>query len=316
MLFLVGMASCSSKKNTTASRAYHNITAYYNYYHNARSSYKSGIKRAETDYKYNYTLTLPMLLEGNEQTAGTVSGDMDRAINKCTALIHRHSITVKPQRKKGLITGKDKAFYNQTEFIKWARESWLLVGKSLTWKGDFEKARLSFDYVLIQFPNTTIWFEAQIWLARLSIIAGDYIDAKDRLQSISKNRKRPTTKAFKHLVASTWAFYHLKQRNNNEAIPYIKTAIAHTKRKAERLRYTYILAQLQHQAGNTTEAYEHYRKVIRMNPPYEMAFSVRIKMLALSNLQGASLKKELLKLANDSKKQGLPGSTILHPRKH
>ncbi|HPV57538.1 MAG TPA: hypothetical protein PKW61_10455, partial [Tenuifilaceae bacterium] len=94
VLGLVGLTSCSSKKNTTASRAYHNLTAYYNYYYNAYDSYKSGIKRAETSYKFNYTLPLPMLLVGDEQVTGTVSGDMDRTIMKCTALIGRHSITV------------------------------------------------------------------------------------------------------------------------------------------------------------------------------------------------------------------------------
>ncbi|HNV51617.1 MAG TPA: tetratricopeptide repeat protein, partial [Tenuifilaceae bacterium] len=301
VLGLVGLTSCSSKKNTTASRAYHNLTAYYNYYYNAYDSYKSGIKRAETSYKFNYTLPLPMLLVGDEQVTGTVSGDMDRTIMKCTALIGRHSITVKPQRKKGLIKGKEKEFYNQTEFVKWAREAWLLAGEAQAWKGDFEKARQTLEYVLMQFPNTTIWFESQVWLARLSVITGDYIDAQDRLKSLDANRKKPRNKEFAHLLSSTWAFYHLKQRNNQEALPYVKKSIESCNRKVDRLRYTYILAQLQYQSGNNSAAIENYKKVLKMNPPYEMAFSVRIKLIALGNAQGAGLKKELLKLAKDDK---------------
>lgn len=283
------------------SRTFHNITAYYNYYYNAYDSYKNGIKRAESGYKYNYTLPLPMLLVGDDQTKSTVTGDMDRTINKCTALINKHSITIKPQRKKGLITGKEKEFYNQTEFVKWARESWLLVGEAQTWKGDFEKAKNTLDYVLLQFPNTPIWFEAQVWLARIAVITGDYVDAQDRLKSIEANRRKPKSKEFKHLLSSTWAFYQLKQRNNNDAIPYIKKAIENADRKNDRLRYSYILAQIEHQLGNTSEAYNYYKKVLRMNPPYEMAFSIRIKLIALGNLQGESLKRELLKLAKDEK---------------
>lgn len=301
VLGLLGLTSCSSKKNTTASRAYHNLTAYYNYYYNAYDSYKSGIKRAETSYKFNYTLPLPMLIVGDEQVTGTVSGDMDRTIMKCTALIGRHSITVKPQRKKGLIKGKEKEFYNQTEFVKWAREAWLLAGEAQAWKGDFDKARQTLEYVLIQFPNTTIWFESQVWLARLSVITGDYIDAQDRLKSIDANRKKPRNKEFAHLLSSTWAFYYLKQRNNQEALPYVKKSIENCNRKVDRLRYTYILAQLQYQSGNNSAAVENYKKVLKMNPPYEMAFSVRIKLIALGNVQGAGLKKELLKLAKDDK---------------
>ncbi len=301
VLGLLGLTSCSSKKNTTASRAYHNLTAYYNYYYNAYDSYKSGIKRAETSYKFNYTLPLPMLLVGDEQVTGTVSGDMDRTIMKCTALIGRHSITVKPQRKKGLISGKEKEFYNQTEFVKWAREAWLLAGEAQAWKGNFDKARQTLEYVLIQFPNTTIWFESQVWLARLSVITGDYIDALDRLKSLDANRKKPRNKEFAHLLSSTWAFYYLKQRNNQEALPYVKKSIESCNRKVDRLRYTYILAQLHYQSGNNSAAVENYKKVLKMNPPYEMAFSVRIKLIALDNFQGTGLKKELLKLAKDDK---------------
>ncbi|MGE0078949.1 MAG: tetratricopeptide repeat protein [Bacteroidales bacterium] len=283
------------------SRAFHNLTAYYNFYFNAYDSYKSGIKRAESNYKFNYTLPLPMLLVGDEQVTGTVSGDMDRTINKCTMLIHKHSITIKPQRKKGLITKKEKEFYNQPEFVKWARKSWLLVGEAQTWKGDFERAKNTLEFVLLQFPNTTLWFEAQVWLARLSIITNDYIDALDRLKSLDANRRKPQTKEFKHLLSSTWAFYYLKSHKNEEAIPYVKKAIENANRKVDRLRYSYILAQILQQAGNNQEAALYYNKVYKMNPPYEMAFSIRIKLIALSNLQGNSLKKELLKLAKDEK---------------
>lgn len=301
ILFLLGISACSSKKNTGASRAYHNLTSYYNYYFNAYDSYKSGIKRAETSYQYNYTLPLPMILVGDNQITGTVSGDMERTINKCTALIGKHSITVKPQRKKGLVTGKEKEFYNQTEFVKWARESWLLVGQAHAWKGDFEKAKLTLEYVLIQFPNATIWYHAQAWLARVSIISGDYVDALDRLKSLDANRRKPKDKEFKHLLASTWAFYYLKQKSGDEAIPFIKKAIENSSYKSERLRYSYILAQLQEKAGKSADAVDNYKKVLRMNPQYEMAFSIRIKLIALGNLQGASLKRELLRLAKDEK---------------
>lgn len=301
ILFLLGIGACSSKKNTTMSRAYHNLTSYYNYYYNAYDSYKAGIKRAEAAYKYNYTLTLPMLLVGDEQVTGTVSGDMDRTINKCTMLIKKHSITVKPQRKKGLITGKEKQFYNQNEFVKWARKSWLLVGEAQVWKGDFDKAKMTLEYVLLQFPNTPLWFEAQIWMARVSIITGDHVDALDRLKSLETSKKKPQNKNFRHLLSSTWASYHLKLRKSEEAIPYIKKAIENSSRKIDRLRYSYILAQLYHQTGKNQEAIHYYKKVFKMNPPYEMSFSIRIKLIALGNLQGASLKRELLKLAKDEK---------------
>jgi TolA-binding protein len=72
-----------------------------------------------------------------------------------------------------------------------------LLAKHKTWKGDFEKAKNTLDYVLLQFPNTPIWFEAQVWLARIAVITGDYVDAQDRLKSIEANRRKPKNKEFK-----------------------------------------------------------------------------------------------------------------------
>ncbi|NLI88728.1 MAG: tetratricopeptide repeat protein, partial [Bacteroidales bacterium] len=283
------------------SRNYHNLTSYYNYYYNAYDSYRNGERRVYKDFKYNYTLPLPMLLFGERGVSDMVSSDMERTLNKCTALLAKHSITVKPKRKNGSLSSKEKEFYNRYEYVRWAQESWLLVGKAHTWKGDLSKAQMAFEYVIRQFPNTTTWYEAQVWLARVEILNGDFISAGDRLKSVDAKRRKPTDRQFNHLLSSTWAFYYLKQHNSNEAIPFIKRAAEFTNYKAERLRYTYLLAQLQQQLGNTTEAIELYDRVMRMGPPYEMAFSIRIQLIALSNMKGEDLKRELLKLASDEK---------------
>lgn len=100
IVLLLGIWSCSSQKNTFVSRNYHNLTSYYNYYYNAYDNYKNGTQRAEKGINFNYTLNLPVLLIGESQVPGIVSGDMERTLNKCTMLLARHSITVKPARKK------------------------------------------------------------------------------------------------------------------------------------------------------------------------------------------------------------------------
>jgi tetratricopeptide (TPR) repeat protein len=303
LVFLVLIASCSSKKNNTMSRTYHYITAYYNYYFNAYDSYRKGVKRAEDNYKYNYALTLPVLLIGDQQVTGMVGGEMDRAITKCTNLINKHSITVKPERKRGTLTAREKAFYNQNEYVRWATESWILIGKSQVWKGDYEAAGQTLEFILLQFPNTPIWYEAQLWLARISIIQGDFITADDKLKAIDADKKRPKTKSFRHLLASTWAFFYLKQGNSSEAILPLKRALGSCSLRAERLRYTFLLAQLYQQNGKLADAAELYRKVLRMNPPYNMFFNARINLAAYyqSIGKGVDMRKVLLKLASDEK---------------
>ena len=131
MLAIV-LVSCSTQKNTFMSRNYHNLTSYYNYYYNAYDSYRNGERRVSKDYKYNYTLPLPMLLFGERGVSDMVSSDMERTLNKCTALLAKHSITVKPKRKNGSLSAKEKEFYNRYEYVRWAQESWLLLGKAHT----------------------------------------------------------------------------------------------------------------------------------------------------------------------------------------
>lgn len=295
------MLSCSTQKNTFMSRNYHNLTSYYNYYYNAYDSYRNGTGKAEKNINFNYTLVLPVLLIGESQTPAMISSDMERTLNKCTMLLARHSITVKPARKKNTLFPKEKEFMSLNEYVRWARESWLLVGKAHTWKSDLTKARSAFEFVIHQFPGLPIWYEAQVWLARVAILEGDYVDAQDRLKSVEANRKRPRTKEFNHLLASTWAFYHQKQQQYEQLLPRLNRAIELAPKKTDRIRYTFIKAQILQQLGRTGDALMAYQKVLKMNPAYDMAFSARIQLIALSQKQGEDLKRELIKLSKDAK---------------
>lgn len=297
----LALASCSTQKNTFVSRQYHNLTAYFNYYYNANDIYKQALKKSEKSFQFNYTLPVPMLLLGEEQTIGSVAGDMDRTIEKCTKLIAKHSITVKPQVKRGLVKGKDQKFYNQNEFVRWSREAWLLIAKAQAWKGDLDKSELAFEYISTRFPNDQMWYEAQVWKARLAIMRNNFVEAADKLNSIENNRHRPRTAYFKHLMASTRATFHLQQNETQTAIPFIKTAINYAPHRRDKLRYTYLLAQIQQQMGQKAAAAENYAKALRLNPSYEMAFSIKINKLALGGTKGEALKKALTKLAKDDK---------------
>lgn len=294
--------ACSTQKNTAVSRRFHHITAYYNYYYNARDIHQLALKKAEKEFSYNYTLPLPVLLLGEQQVQSSVAGDMDRAIEKCTNLISKHSITVKPaQPKKGSMSAKEKEFYNQNEFVRWAREAWLLAAESQAWKGDADKASLSFEHVALRFPNTPMAFAAQVWQARMALLQGNFVDAQSRLDDIQKNRKRPTDSKFEHLLESTYAHMHQLQGNTQGTIEHLQKALQHAKGKPTRLRYTYLLAQLQQQQGRNTEAAELYKKAQRLNPPYDMAFSIKLNLIALGGTKGEALKRALLKLAHDDK---------------
>lgn len=296
------LSACSTQKNTVVSRCFHNTTAYYNYYYNARDIHNVALKKAEKTYTYNYTLPLPVLLIDEQQIQSAVSGDMDRSIEKCTNLIAKHSITVKPEMpKSGSLSAKEKEFYNQTEFVRWAREAWLLAAISQTWKGDYDRALLSLEYVSLRYPNTPLWFTSQVWMARIATINGNYVDAQNRLDDINKNYKRPKTKDFEHLLASSYAYLHQKQGNNEGVVAHLPKAISNAPNRHTRLRYTYLMAQLQQQNGQTASAIEHYKKAQKLNPSYEMDFSIKLNLIALGGTKGDDLKRALLKMTRDDK---------------
>jgi tetratricopeptide (TPR) repeat protein len=301
LLFFVW--GCSTQKNTPVSRAFHNLTAKYNYFFNANESYSNSLKRVEENFNYNYTFPLPVLLLGDKQVTSMVGGDMDRAITKCTDMISRHSITVKPERKRGVQSPKERKFYNQNEFVSWVREGWLLIGKARVWKGAYDEARMTFEYNLVQFPETTVSFESQVWLARMDIISNDMVSADDRLRSLSANRRYPKTKYFRHLLESSWAYYYQKLDNVPQTIKHLERAIPVAPNRAHKVRYTFLLGQLYQKQNNIASSNKYFKKVIRLNPSYEINFNARVNIASNYRGKGDGLDmvRTLNKMAKDEK---------------
>ncbi|MBQ6977918.1 MAG: tetratricopeptide repeat protein [Paludibacteraceae bacterium] len=67
----------------------------------------------------------------------------------------------------------------------------------------------------------------------------------------------------------------------HEAIPFVKIALPHEKRKIYRPRFAYVLGQLYEREGKKDDAISAYKSVVRMAPPNEMDFNARIRMAEL-----------------------------------
>ena len=101
--------SCSTEKNTFVTRTYHNLTAKYNAFYNGNESLKQGVKKMRENYKNDYSKILPVYKHGDEKNSKSLYPDMDKVIEKASKVINRHSITVKPKRKRG--SRRDKEIY-------------------------------------------------------------------------------------------------------------------------------------------------------------------------------------------------------------
>lgn len=294
--------SCSTQKNTWITRTYHGITAHYNIYFNGNESFKEGLLKEQKAYKNDYTRVLSVFTYDDDNIAKSISGDMDRAIKKVSKIIALHSIKAKPELKRGVVSEKDKAFYSKNEYNPWMVHAYLLMGKAYFYKHDYKLALETFRFMVSQFNTDEERYDAWVWIARLYIETAEMKDAKNLMEMLDNDQQLP-----KRLVPdlnATWAHYYIRLEDYKNALPRLEKAVKGAHNKSDRIRLTYILAQLYSLNGLPQKAIEYYTKVIHMNPPYETTFNARISMAA--NVEGASeaadyVKKQLFKLAKDQK---------------
>ncbi|MBN2763520.1 MAG: tetratricopeptide repeat protein, partial [Bacteroidales bacterium] len=302
-VLLATVAGCSTQKNTSVTRFYHNLTARYNVLFNGSESFNKGLRRMQETCTDDFSEILPVFLYGDPDVAQTIGSDMDRTIKKCSKLISLHSITVKPKVKntKNLST-KEREFFNKKEYNKFVDDAYLLMGKAHFHKHDFGLASETFSLLINDFKSEPVVDEARIWLARTYNETRLYKNSEEMLKFLSHKEDLP--KQLTSDLYTTYADFYLKQNQLAKAVEYLEKACEKKLSKDERIRYTFILAQLYERTGNLKKATDYYGHVIRMNPPYTMAFNALINR-ALTYQQGFGssdeIEQELLKMLKDDK---------------
>lgn len=298
----VFFCSCSNKKNTSFTRAYHNLTAKYNVLFNGSESYKKGLKRVDQTFKDDYSQILPVFKYGNKDIAASIASEMDVTIKKVSKLVTLHSIKAKPKEKKGHLSPQEKEFYNKNEFNNWVDDGYLLMGKAHFYKQDYTNATETFTFITHEFPKEPAHYEAMIWLARVYSETAEYRDAGNILTTLDADKKFP--KKLKLDLYTTSADLALKQNQYMAAIKSLEKALELVHKKKLKIRYTYILAQLYQQTGQFKKASEMYTRVIRKNPPYEMTFNARINLASVVEVgskNNRSIKDKLRRMLRDDK---------------
>lgn len=298
------LTSCSTQKNTGVRRFYHNLTSRYNVLFNGEQSYLEGMTALQDAYPDNYSQILPVFLYDNKDNLSSVGGNMNRTIEKSTILLTKHSITVKPEfNPDKQMTDKQREFYNQYEFNKWADEAYLYMGKAQFHLHEFDIASQSFTYLLSNFSHTIAAKKARIWQAKLALIAGRYKEVEGVLTEMQEDAP-DIYKELDYLIEPTWADLYLKQDKYNEALPHLERSYETAKNKYYRTRYAFITAQVYQEVENFVKASEYYEYAIKLNPPYEMTFNAKINM-ALSYQSGIGGRREietrLFKMLKDDK---------------
>jgi tetratricopeptide (TPR) repeat protein len=302
VVFIGFITGCSTEKNTFLSREYHNLNAHFNVYFNANESFKNGVKKVNNQHTDNYNKILTPFMYGDEKLAKMVVPDMDKTIKKCSKLIKIHSITAKPKRKKGKMSKSEREFYNKNEFNRWVDDAYLLMGKAQFYKHDFLSSLTTFEYLIKEYNDQPIKYDGYLWLARTYNEQKKFGDSRTFLDRIESDKNFPQKKRGEFEII--FADHFLKQGNYDEAVPHLINAVKYAKKKADKSRYKFILAQVYQQKGENSKATELYSEIINKNPYYEMTFNAKINRAGTYNANdegGKEIKRELDKMLKDEK---------------
>ena len=279
------------------------MTARYNIYFNGYESFKAGVQKVHDRYSDDYAEILRVFEYSDPETPSVCGSDMERAIQKASKLISLKSITAKPE-EKGKVRKEppENDLLERKEYNEWVDDSYLLIGKARFYKQEYNEASAVLNYSITQANDPDVSKEASIWLARIYNETARYSDSYKLLAELGINGG--SSKYLRSMYYSTLADLFIRQEKYPEAIDPLEKAVGLASGKQQKIRLTYLLAQLNEQAGNSEKAITLYRRVIKMNPPYDVEFNARINTAGVFDVNSGDpgeIRRELEKMLKDSK---------------
>lgn len=287
------LCACSTKKNTGITRAYHSFTARYNTTYNGKVAFLEGLVAQEGGHKDDYTRLLPMYVSANEATAGLGKSNYETAILKAEKAIKKHSIKVKPVRKGNKrMSAKEKAYRARREFNNYLKTPWMMLAESQFRKGEFIEAASTFAYIIRLYADQPdVVSVARAWLARCYVMLEWPYDAEDLLRKMARDSM--SAKGVRERQ-KTMAAYYILTEQYDEAVKPLQLSVKYERRSKQRARLNYLLGQVAQHANQQRVAYQAWQRVIRANPPYELAFNARLRQAEV--MSGSNYRKVLAKL--------------------
>ena len=297
IILMMILCSCSTQKNTWATRSFHQTKVKYNILYNGNIAYDEGLKAIRDANTDDYSQVLNLYPVSNHKAAEASASQMDKTIEKCRKCIKLHSIKTKPKRDpKKANDPKYKEWLKSEEFNANMGMAWIRLGEAEFHKGDFLGAVSTFKYIINHYQNDPDMIaQSQLWIARAYAEMGWQYEAEDMLQRVQIDA---LSKKHAKLYSAVKADVLLKGKQYHAAIPFVKLATPNEKRKIYRPRFSYVLGQLYEMEGKNAEAISAYKAVVRMAPPVEMEFNARVRM---AELGGKNSIKKLRTMTKQSK---------------
>src|SRR5690606_24958584 len=157
-----------------------------------------------------------------------------------------------------------------------------------------------FEYLAKAYNKKPPGYEAQIWLARTHLELKELNKAEAILKKLEEKKSVP--KQFSSVFNAVFADYYIRVNNREEAIKHLEKALETTRKKHNKIRFNYVLAQLWLKQKEFEQASNYFSKVIKLKPEYEMLFNAKISRALAFDTEGEgqdNIKKMLRKMLKD-----------------
>ncbi|MDB5032592.1 hypothetical protein [Mucilaginibacter sp.] len=277
MVFAI--AGCSFERKTNFNRAMQNLTAHYNILYNANEL----LRQKQETYAGSYIDSYDGILSVYRDTiphSTTSDKDLDAAIIKANTII------------------------NEKEQSHYVGDAYMVLGKANFLAGKFFDAVEFFSYVIRSFPEeVSLTQQAAAWKVRALLYLNNTREAKLALDTVYKNANPKKT-----IPADVYAAtlqYDINTKNYVGAEAAAKKAILYCKNNSQKLRWTFILGQLQELNHENNEALISYTRIVKSNAEFEMAFNANLNRIRIEDVRNGikmnrtSLLLSLLKNENN-----------------
>lgn len=235
-----------------------NLTAHYNIIFNANQI----LQQKQDDYALGFIDSYSEILNVYQDTTATKTTGLDKqlqlAVDKANKIIYL----------------KDQSHY--------IGDAYLILGKANYLGGKYFDASEYFSYDIRSFPKETdVVQEALVWKARTLLYLDQPAQAKLVLDTALQNINPK-----KNITADVYATklqYDINVQDYTDGEAMAKQAVHYCSSTKQKLRWIFILAQLQELNHNTDDALVNYERIAGSNANFEMAFNAQLNRIRIED---------------------------------
>lgn len=211
-------------------------------------------------------------------SSATFSGSsFSTTIEKCTKAIKLHSIKTKPRRDPSKRMSESyRRWLKQQEFNPFLKNVWLLLAKAEYENGEYLRSLTTLLYITkIYSSDPDIVVECKLLSAKVYTQMGWMYEAGTIFHKLGEGGGVP--EKHRELYDAIYANYLVRNKEYQQAIPYLETAIKKESISQQKTRMKYLLGQLYAETGNLEMARKSYASVRGMSvkPKFEVASTLR-----------------------------------------